>query len=282
MRGETRDSEIPLNLQRHTLTFLLLLGPLVAVGQQEQPGIDLTTPPDKKAGDDVPLPPPPPGTSRTKKDDAAPLAPGEGDVAMGDRVKAVQRKGFLKRHRLELGVAFPTGTINDAFYDKLGVGGKLAYNLDDSFAVALRGNYYLWQLRSSHVREGQLAFSSLLLTSQINGQAMLDGVWSPIYGKVAWLGSRIVHFDLYLLAGVGAVWSATSVAPRSEGPHIATDLGGGIRFYPKDWLSLDAGLVATLYPDQPSVSAPSTVQKVLSAQIGFTLFFPTTFEYVYP
>jgi outer membrane beta-barrel protein len=201
-------------------------------------------------------------------------------VALGDRVKAVQRKGFLKRHRLELGLSFP-GTVNDAFYEKVGVGAKVAYNFADSFALSLRGASFT-PLRTAHVREGKLAFSSQLLVSQINELAMLDGVWSPIYGKVAWLGSRIVHFDVYLLAGLGGVWSATSIAPRSEGPHVATDLGGGIRFYPNDWLAIDGGLVATLYPDQPLTSVPSTLQKVVAAQLGLTIFFPFHFEYYYP
>ena len=270
-----------MDIPRHTFAFLLLLVPLGGAAQQEQPGIDLTEPPPSaKKPKDVPLPPPPPGTTGAKKQDAQPLAPGESDVALGDRVKAVQRKGFLKRHRFEAGVLIPA-TINDAFYEKIGIGGKLAYNFEDSFALAARGAYFT-QIRTSHVHEGTLAFSSQLLQSQFYGQGMLDGVWSPVYGKVAWLGSSIVHFDMYLLAGLGAVWTATSAAPRSEGPHLATDLGGGIRFYPNEWLAIDAGLVATLYPDQPLTSVPSTLQKVVTAQIGLTFFFPFTFEYVYP
>ena len=41
-------------------------------------------------------------------------------------------------------------------------------------------------------------------------------------------------------------------------------------------------LIATLYPDQPITSVPSTVQRVITAQVGLTFFFPFTFEYVYP
>jgi hypothetical protein len=78
------------------------------------------------------------------------------------------------------------------------------------------------------------------------------------------------------------VRSATSVAPRSEGPHIAGDFGGGIRFYPKSWLAFDAGLVGTFYPDQPNTSVPGTLQKIIAAQIGVTVFFPFTFQYEYP
>jgi outer membrane beta-barrel protein len=242
----------------------------LALGQgQETPGIDLSDPArggrDRRAA---------PAAAE------APIAPGEADVALGDRVKAVQRKGFLKRGRFELGLALPA-TVNDAFYEKIGVGGKLAYNFEDSFALALRGTYY-WPIRTGAVREGKVAFQSQLLTSQVYGQAMLDGIWSPVYGKIAWLGSSIIHFDMYLLAGFGAVWSATSVAPRSEGPHIAADFGGGIRFYPKSWLAFDAGLVGTFYPDQPNTSVPGTLQKIIAAQIGVTVFFPFTFQYEYP
>jgi len=271
-------------LPRHTLAFLALLAaPLAAQGQSEAPGLDLSQPPESaRPADEAPRTPPA-GADRarsSKTEAEAPLAAGERDVALGDRVKAVQRKGFMKAHRFELGVLFP-GTVNDAFYEKLGLGGKVAYNFEDSFALALRGAYYT-SLRTNHVREGKLAFSSQLLQSELNGQVMLDGVWSPIYGKVAWLGSSIVHFDLYLLAGFGGVWRATSSAPRSEGPHIATDVGGGIRFYPKSWLALDGGVIATFYPDQPVTQVPSTMQKVVAVQLGLTFFLPTTFEYVYP
>jgi outer membrane beta-barrel protein len=249
------------------------------MAQEDQPGIDLSQPSERKP-DDVPLPPPPRGAKASPQQAPQPIAPGEGDVALGDRVKAVQRKGFLKRNRFELGLDLP-GTLNDAFYEKIGFGGRLAYNLNDSFAVAARGAYFA-RLRTSHIREGASAFQSQLLSSQMLGQGMLDGIWSPVYGKVAWLGSKIVHFDVYLLAGLGGVWSATSIAPRREGPHPAADLGGGIRFYPADWLSLDGGLIATFYPDQPLTTVPSTLQKVIAAQVGFTIFFPFHFEYVYP
>lgn len=266
-------------LPRHTYTLFLLLAPLAAFPQgKEEPGIDLSQPSAPKPAPAAPAAPP--KAPDQKDQDIAPIAPGEGDVAWGDRVKAVQRKGFLKRHRFELGLSLPA-TINDAFYEKVGLGGKLAYHLEDSFALSVRGTKW-WQVRTDHAREGKLAFSSQLLNSELYGQAMLDGIWSPVYGKIAWLGSSIVHFDLYLLAGVGAVWSATSVAPRSEGPHVAGDFGGGVHFYPNSWLAIDAGVVATLYPDQPNTSFPSTLQKVIVAQIGLSVFLPFSFEYVYP
>ncbi|HYG66729.1 MAG TPA: outer membrane beta-barrel domain-containing protein, partial [Anaeromyxobacteraceae bacterium] len=201
--------------------------PLLVRGQ-ELPGIDLSQPPpdrtDAAPADDVP--PPEPGRAAAREDggprgdDIQPLGPsGERDVALGDRVKAVQRKGFLKRGRFEIAPIF-SATVNDPFYEKFGGGLRLAYNLQDSFAIAVRGATYT-QYRSDNVREGKLAFQSQLLASQIEQLVMIDGIWSPIYGKASFLQESIVHFDLFLQAGFGAVWSATSKAPRNEGAHLA-------------------------------------------------------------
>jgi len=277
------------------LLLLALTAPAATVAQQQElPGLDLSAPPppDKKgekAGEKAPPAGEGPGLSiapepAAPKPAAKPAATGglfgERDVALGDRVKAVQRKGFLKRGRFELAPIFST-SVNDAFFQKVGGGLRLAYSLQDSFAIALRGSYYT-PFRTDNVRTGKLAFQSQLLTSQLNGQAMIDGVWSPVYGKASFLADSIVHFDLYLAAGFGVVWSATSGPPRNEGPHLATEVGGGVRFYPKEWMAFELGLMATFYPDQPIVSVPATIQTVFVANVGVSFFFPFTYDYVYP
>jgi len=249
---------------------------------EEAPGLDLSKPAEKKPEEPKPAEKP-----------AAPLPLAAQDVALGDKVKAVQRKGFLKRGRFEVAPVFAL-TLNDAFYQKFGGGLRIAYSFQDTFALALRGVTYRkpewtsprdWQpaiLRTENGQAGKIAFGSQLLASQIYDQLMLDGVWSPIYGKASFLEKNIIHFDVYLSAGFGMVWSATSFAPLNEGPHLATDFGGGVRFYPKSWLAVELGLMTTLYPDQPVKSVPATVQKVVAGNVGFSFFFPTDFDYVYP
>ncbi len=273
------------------MLLVALAAPLGAVAQQELPGLDLSSPPPEKKKAEPRGEKPPaesPGLSITPEPEAkTPAEPpkggglfGERDVALGDRVKAVQRKGFLKRGRFELAPIF-SASVNDAYFQKVGGGLRLAYSLQDSFALALRGSWYT-PFRTDNVRTGKLALQSQLLTSQLNGQAMIDGVWSPVYGKASFLADSIVHFDLYLAAGFGAVWSATSGPPRNEGPHLAAEVGGGVRFYPYEWMAFELGLMATFYPDQPIVSVPATTQTVFVANVGVSFFFPTTFEYVYP
>jgi outer membrane beta-barrel protein len=275
-----------------SLLALAWLAAALPAFAQEAPGLDLSERPRSKQpeqGDSTELPPidlskpaePPRTAPPDEKAEALPAQPfSEKDVALGDKVKAVQRKGFLKRGRFEVAPMF-AATVNDAFYQKFGGGLRLAYNVHDSFAVALRGNYFT-PYRTDNVRAGKLAFQSQLLASQLESQVMLDGVWSPVYGKFSFLQKQIIHFDLFLSAGFGLVWSATSGEPRNEGAHLATDFGGGVRFYPKDWLAFELGMIATLYPDQPVQSLPATIQKVFVANFGVSFFFPTSFEYVYP
>ena len=274
------------------LSALLVAAPAAA---EELPGLDLSRP-EKPADEPPPAPPgeaarPPaakgeePGLDLADEPSRAREpqvlgAPDERDAALGDRVKAVQRKGFLKAGRWELGLSLPA-TVNDAFYQKVGAGGRVAYHLHDNFALRLRGDWFS-SVRTGRAREGKVAFSSQLLSSQLERQLLLDGIWSPVYGKVAFLGQRIVHFDLFLLAGFGLAWSDTSFSPRNLGPHLATDLGGGIRFYPADWLALEAGLTATIYPDQPTATVPSTLQKVFAASVGMSIFLPFGFDYRHP
>lgn len=289
---------------RYLLAIGWLSAALPAIAQQEVPGLDLSQPPrPKDAGESTELPPidlskpaepAPKAAPPEPAASAAPLAPfSEKDVALGDKVKAVQRKGFLKRGRFEVAPILAV-TVNDAFYQKFGGGLRLAYNLHDSFALAIRGVTYRkpelsnpsgWQpapIRTDNAREGKMAFGGQLLVSQVYDQLMLDGIWSPVYGKVSFLDEKIIHFDLYLAAGFGVVWTATTEPPRSEKPPIATDLGGGLRFYPKEWMAFELGMMATFYPDRPQASLPATIQKVFVANVGVSFFFPTSFDYVHP
>ncbi len=270
-----------------TLSWLVLALPLAALAQEEVPGIDLSAPQRPRESRPTQTAPAqkekekekrPPGALET-----AVGVPGERDAALGDRVKAVQRKGFLKQHRLQL-TGFFSPSVNDAFYQKFGFGARLAYNFADSFAAGVRYTEYA-QVQTQYRREAALAFNSLLLASRPYRSVMAEGIWSPVYGKVAVGGSSIIHFDLFLAAGGGLAWSATSfdtTTRTGQGAHLATEFGGGVRFYPASWLAFEAGVMATLYPDQTDPNVPAGITKIITATVGLSLFYPFGFEYVYP
>ncbi len=156
--------------------------------------------------------PPPAAPVETPAADAAPAKPPEpqlteGDITQEDRVKSVQRKVYLKRGRFEL-APYVSVSINDPYYSKLGGFLRAGYYLADTLAIA--GRFSLYQvLPSSDVRTAKQAFSSQIYYSRPQWSAIADVEWSPLYGKVAFLNS-ILHFDAYILGGLGIVNTATA------------------------------------------------------------------------
>ncbi|MGQ0505650.1 MAG: outer membrane beta-barrel domain-containing protein, partial [Myxococcaceae bacterium] len=100
--------------------------------------------------------------------------------------------------------------------------------------------------------------------------AMGDLEWSPIYGKVAFFNS-ILHFDAYLLGGLGAVNTETS---QTRGVSVGADLGLGMRFVAKDWIAVNVALINTTYVDQPAGTTKGSTQNVMTLNVGLSLFFP--------
>jgi outer membrane beta-barrel protein len=202
-------------------------------------------------------------------------APDE-EVSLGDRVKAVQRKHFLKRRRFELVPTF-SFTLNDPFYTKVGGGLAANYHLADSLGISLHYTRY-GIMQTDNVRLAKRELRSLLLSSKLEWNAGADLVWTPIYGKLAWFNS-IVQYDLFLVAGLGAAWSQTSGSPVDDGAHPAVDIGVGQRFAFSDWMAVDVWVKELLYADRPQDRQISEIQKVLTLNVGLSFWLPTSFGY---
>ena len=108
---------------------------------------------------------------------------------------------------------------------------------------------------------------------------MADLEWSPLYGKVSFLNS-ILHIDGYLLAGGGVVFTertgtpdpANNDQPRPINPGF--DLGLGLRFVAKDFVSVNLGLVNTTYVDTPRGTTKGVTQNLRMLTVGVSLFIP--------
>lgn len=211
-------------------------------------------------------------------DDQPELAEGdlERDVTLGDRVKAVQRKHFLKRGRLHLEPTFGF-SLNDAFRPKLAFGAVLGYHLADSLALQIRYDRYVIA-ESDNQRLAKRELQAVLPFSNLEWSAGGELAWTPIYGKLAFLGG-IVQYDLYLTTGLGAAWSQTSGEPVKDGPHPAAALGIGQRFAFADFVALHLGVRQLLYADRPGDREISEIQKVLTLQAGLSFWIPPSFEY---
>ncbi len=198
------------------------------------------------------------------------------EIVNEDRVKSVQRKAFLKKGRFEL-TPFGFATINDAFFPKYGLGARASFFFHDSLGLALRFQQFN-HMPSNNVRLAKRQLNSKLPSVLPKYSYALDVLWSPIYGKVA-LFNSIHTFDLYIVGGVGAVWSQTS---SDDGLHPSGHIGIGERFAIFDFIAADLAVVETLYTDRPDGANRSTIQNMISVNLGISFFVPLTFEYQEP
>jgi outer membrane beta-barrel protein len=280
--------------------FALLLIPAAAAAQTEKAekqsekktdkqgdtgfGLDLTAPDEKKAEGEQQsaesTPPPPvadnPPKAQASKDE---LLEGERDVTVEDRVKSVQRKLYLKKHRFEIAGFFSTA-INDPYFRKYGMTLRPAWYLADTLAISLRLSGMRLD-RTDDVPLAKRTFQSQLFYSVPLWGAVAGIEWSPIYGKVS-IWNDILHFDSYLVGGVGAVLTETSWDPVNlacgkacpRGPNPAADVGIGMRFVARDYLAVNVAVINTSYVDIPTGTTKAAMQNMLTLNAGVSIFYP--------
>lgn len=157
-------------------------------------------------------------------------------------IKTLQRKTFLKLKRWELS---PHGAavINDPFLKRRIVGTGVAYNITEIFAVEGMLDYG-FELESdvTELTNNLEEFNSVAPDiSRVLAFGDVSFVYSPIYGKAAVLGSKIVNFDVYGKFGMGIAQTKDDPGEEYQCPedtqfcatqiqwHPTTTFGGGFR-----------------------------------------------------
>jgi outer membrane beta-barrel protein len=225
---------------------------------------------------------PPPGTRRAAYDD----------------IVVVPRKAFLKSGRLEL-APFTGVSLNDVLIHHYTVGGDLNFYLTDVFSIGLQGQYFIKERSERETLVG-LQYNRVPSLNKYKYAASFNFGYVPGYGKFTLFDKYIWHWDIFVAAGVGAIW--TEIIPRVAGDltfqsiNIAPDFGLGTRFFLSDWLTISFSLRDYTFndkfeptdrmPNEPidSVKARATSQLVNNimffASVGFYL--PTSFQYRTP
>jgi outer membrane beta-barrel protein len=167
----------------------------------------------------------------------------EDDGKKGRIIKIIQRKSFSKKGRFEASphIAF---VANDPFLNRYIVGSGLNYNITEIFAIEANLDFSPdldeadWKpLTKQLIEENHVSpdISKLTLFGNVNF------LFSPIYGKIAVVGRKIINFDIYGSFGMGATRTSddlkaldtTSGDDRAEisqhQTHPTTNFGGGVR-----------------------------------------------------
>lgn len=157
-------------------------------------------------------------------------------------IKTIQSKTFLKIGRWELSphVAFVS---NDPFLNRYIVGTGVGYNLTEIFAIEGMLDFSPdlgtgdWKPLTTQLVEENHVSPDI---SKLNLFGSACFVFSPIYGKAAISGRKLINFDIYGKFGMGATRTADDLEalqsvgdPRAEATqfqvHPTTNFGGGAR-----------------------------------------------------
>lgn len=226
----------------------------------DSPG-DISTP-EKKDGDRE--------TGEVAKETDPAAKADDGRRRLSDRIKSVERKVFLKKHRLELFPYFALD-LNDPFFQHLIVGAALGFHVADSLSLEARGGVVIASLKQSAIRFVRTETDSLLKNPpEFKYNADLDLVWAPVYGKLSLFGEGILHFDTYINAGPGIFGTDAGVNP-------AANFGIGQRYFITDWLVARLELRDYIFLD--TRNGESDIQNLLILGFSVSGFFPTSFEY---
>jgi outer membrane beta-barrel protein len=212
-------------------------------------------------------------------------------------ILVVVRKPFLKVGRTEI-QPFVATTMNDNMITHRSLAGEISYYLTDVLAVGVEGQYYTHDFNEPFDIVARQA-RRLPTVNQYNWSAALDFHYVPVYGKFAVLDHKLVTWEVYFTAGIGA--GESQVIPRDPkypgftNLLIQPNVGGAMRFFLAKWLTINLGVRDYMFEDkfEPTNRAPGMNDTASAAQanadarfinnimfqIGVGFWFPTSFEY---
>jgi len=216
-------------------------------------------------------------------------------------IVVVPRKGFLKRHRVEL-APFTAISINDTLIRHYAFGGDLTFYLTDVFSVGVQGQYFLKE-RSERESLAGYQFNRVSTLNRFKYSTSLVFGYVPGYGKFGLFNKYIIHWDVTLNAGIGMIWTEiipvnpdSSRYPAFGNLDIMPHFGISTRMFVTDWLALSIGLRDYIFLDkfeslnrqagESAATAKKNGQDSLTQNVmvfvsaGFYL--PTSFQYKTP
>jgi outer membrane beta-barrel protein len=188
-------------------------------------------------------------------------------------VLAVQDRAY--RMNSELMVAIGVLPL-DAFTK--GISGEISYTYHFSDSIAWQIGRFLYSynvptgLRTQLQRDFGVNPTAFPQTNWIAGS---DFMWTPIYGKFAWLNSSVAHFEIYGLLGLSVANQRISndVAAGTTSTIFlpGIDFGIGWRFYITKSVSLRFEVTDNLV-----WSSSTNLQNIMVVQLGVSFNFGST------
>lgn len=193
------------------------------------------------------------------------------DLAAGDRraiekrmdsfwsvekdLPSIQGRKFTREGKF--GVGIYTGILSSQpFYWYIPVGLRATYFISDNFGLGVEGSFTgetNFNTELSDYLEGERPndFTAAMKEDRYIWRAHAVATWHPLYGKLAFLQRKLVHFDLNLVGGVGAVGvDRPDDIRRNVDSAVAPEvlLGGGLEIFITESISARVDGRFYIYP----------------------------------
>ena len=188
--------------------------------------------------------------------------------ALAERIPSVTHRAFEKRGRIEV-VPQLGLSLNDPFYTQLMTGGGLRYYLSETLAFGVFGERY-----KSYATQPDVAAGGLRPVVDYNAPhagGHVEVLWAPIYGKMSLFAENVLHFDMYVSGGAGAM------LPRQGGAMVEGVVAVGQHYVFNSFTAIQLELRDSMFSlaRDPAVSTHRALQHALSASIALSFFLPS-------
>jgi len=147
-------------------------------------------------------------------------------------VTVVQKRMYPMRRKFEMEV-FGGVVPNDPFLVYVTAGLRVGYHIVEDWALELSGAYtYGLDTPLRKDLEARDALAQARIRDRVVSRFGLAAVWSPVYGKFAFINKKLAHFKLYFLACAGAYYAMAEENMGLDGGVFPEwGLGLGMRFF---------------------------------------------------
>lgn len=155
-------------------------------------------------------------------------------------VVAVQDRQYRMNHELTLGL----GVLPlDAFYKGVIAQVAYTYHFTDHFAWQVGRGAYSYNLDTGLKDQLQRQFAvQPTAFDEVNWMVGSDLIWTPFYGKLAYLNRAVQHFEVFLVAGASVFrvtlgTASTGLPNATTAFRPAANLGIGVRLFASKFVS---------------------------------------------
>lgn len=187
-------------------------------------------------------------------------------------IRVVQQKSFMMYHRVEVVPTF-TLALNENVTRHIGVGAQARFHITDEWSIGVDYIKYYGKYTDLY-RDIIDQFESSPREMFMNFYVGANASYVPLYGKFLFFGLGPVHWDLHLMAGLGA----TRI--NAEDYKVTGNIGLGVRF--RIWKFLTFNAEIRDYMFMGTYTREDQFVNNVVFTLGLGIFVPFDYDYAYP